>query len=466
MMAILMVLVSMAACGPNIALYPTTPTPITTLPSANSPTPSPTSGAISGRVIDAATGETIVGASVSTDPTTEAVSTNLDGNYSITNAKAGTYAIAALAMGYAEATLTITVVAGQTTTADIGLNRVPTATPVPTDIPTIGPPPTPLPRLSGSGGGVIAFVGFNTAFRIANANDSAGFALPRVSIYSFTWSPDGNRLAFAGEDGDIYVMSVDGTGMTNLTNSPATDSKPSWSPDGKWIAFVSDSDLYIIGVDGSGQQRLTTDIGISGAVQRDSTANNFLVWSPDATRIAFASGHDGPSPIYVVNIDGSGSAQPISAGEDPNWSPDGQQIAYVVSADIFVMNPDGSDETNLTNGQGRNFDPDWSPDGKRIAFSSDRRFQPGDLYSELHIMNADGSGVVRLSNYAPPGDPRNDAEPDWSPDGRQIAFVLVGWEAFCDVYVVNANGGYRRQIRGTISSLGAGSFVSQLAWRP
>lgn len=91
------------------------------------------------------------------------------------------------------------------------------------------------------------------------------------------------------------------------------------------------------------------------------------------------------------------------------WSPDGRKIAFVSYRDgnmeIYVMNADGSGVTRLTNHPGSDAHPAWSPDGRKIAFQSDR-----DGNSEIYVMNADGSGVTRLT-YSP----AYDGEPAWSP---------------------------------------------------
>jgi len=106
------------------------------------------------------------------------------------------------------------------------------------------------------------------------------------------------RIAFnSNRDGnwEIYVMNGDGTGQTRLTNNPAEDFSPAWSPDGLRIAFSSKRDgnpeIYIMNADGTGQTRLT-----------NSPANDVHpTWSPDGTRIAFETDRDGNSEIYVMN---------------------------------------------------------------------------------------------------------------------------------------------------------------------
>src|SRR5439155_903234 len=107
---------------------------------------------------------------------------------------------------------------------------------------------------------------------------------------AFISDRDGNR--------EIYLMRADGTGLVNLTNNPAEDEWPVWSPDGSKIAFITTRDgnpqIYVVNADGSGSTRIT-----SNPWQYFTP-----VWSPDGTKIAF-SGYDGSSQIYVVNADGS-----------------------------------------------------------------------------------------------------------------------------------------------------------------
>ncbi|HJX61829.1 MAG TPA: hypothetical protein VJ578_04595, partial [Dehalococcoidia bacterium] len=125
---------------------------------------------------------------------------------------------------------------------------------------------------------------------------------------------------------EIYVMNADGSGQTRLTNEPATDNLPSWSPDGSRIAFSSTRDgnaeVYVMNADGSGQARLTNN----------PAYDNEAHWSPDGSKIAFSTDRDGNGEIYVMNADGSGQTNltndPAGDGSGPTWSPDGSQIAF------------------------------------------------------------------------------------------------------------------------------------------
>ena len=150
-------------------------------------------------------------------------------------------------------------------------------------------------------------------------------------------------------------------------------------------------------------------------------------------RLTGASGSDaelavGSAGIWTLNADGSDRTQVLdSSASDPAWSPDGEKIAFTriveESADasatpesvpsIVVMDADGSDQRQLLDEPAS--DPDWSPDGKKIAFS---KSTPGGL-SSIYVMNADGSGDPRRLTTEHSA---RDADPAWSPDGTRIAF--------------------------------------------
>jgi hypothetical protein len=166
-------------------------------------------------------------------------------------------------------------------------------------------------------------------------------------------------------------------------------------------------------------------------------------WSPDGTKIAFSvQSYEGSHPeggnwdIYSANADGT---SPVRLTRDkvdhsPTLSPDGTKIAYVHGwndQQIWVMNADGSDADQLTQGSGSYTLPSWSPDGRQIAFVG-----WVGTNSEIYVMNADGSDVRRLTD-----DPAHDDAPAWSPTGRQIAFTSEGGERKPGVYAVPASGG-------------------------
>ena len=232
---------------------------------------------------------------------------------------------------------------------------------------------------------------------------------PETGDGSPAWSPDGSKIAFhswAGGYSDIYVMNADGSGRTRITsNSDASDQAPDWSPDGSKITFQrvtggSTSDIFVVNADGSGETQLTT----IGAIDMHAA------WSPDGSAIAFSSDRDGNFGIYVMNADGSGQANltnNLTYEDAPDWSPDGSQIAFRggFDPDIYVMNVDGSEQINLTNSTVFDGNPGWSPDGTHITFASYR-----DGNYEIYVMDADGSNAVRLTDNT-----TSDFQPHWQP---------------------------------------------------
>ena len=240
-----------------------------------------------------------------------------------------------------------------------------------------------------------------------------------------SWRAD---LAFvSSRDGDyaIFVMASDGSGERRLTAREGDTSStvplffqidPAWSPDGSRIAFASrrtgSSDIYAMASDGSGTTHLTS------GKQNDSHPT----WSPDGRRIAFSRDCD----IYVMGADGSRPHRisDIDAEEtEPAWSPAGDRIAYVRRIpgtpiqNVWIMNPDGSGRHPLTKGNGRAFTPAWSPDGKRIVFTTNAESQHFELFS----VGVDGKGLRSVVPTA-----NDDFEPSWSPDGSKIAFQEEG----------------------------------------
>ncbi|NJL53956.1 hypothetical protein HC928_01535 [bacterium] len=156
--------------------------------------------------------------------------------------------------------------------------------------------------------------------------------------------------------------------------------------------------------------------------------------------------------IHAANVFGSErtalTRNHVQPDRRPTWSPDGTRIAFesardVATTDIYVMNADGSGMRRLTNTAANAGFPAWSPDGRRIAYASD---STGDY--EIYTINADGSGSpTRVTNNAG----AQDIYPTWSPDGSQIAYTANGGlnRGEWDVYVISASGGTPRNLTRT-----------------
>jgi TolB protein len=276
---------------------------------------------------------------------------------------------------------------------------------------------------------------------------------------------------------EIYLMNGDGTNVRRITHNTTGEGFPALSPDSKRIVFESNrlrkesdpinwASLFVINVDGSGEVSLVP--------------GNSATWSRDSKSIAFhasASGTGKPitglpgaasndSDIFILNLDDFLSRKspaknitnnPAAVDDDPDWSPDGKKIAFTshavtddqtnpVTAEIYVIDPNGKGKpTRLTNNTEEERAPDWSPDGKLIAYMCRKGEAPEGRSIgtfEICIMNADGSGQKRITNNRVA-----ELTVAWSPDGKQIIFHrAVGGAGQYQLFTINADGTGEKQI--------------------
>jgi TolB protein len=229
-------------------------------------------------------------------------------------------------------------------------------------------------------------------------------------------SPYGNMVAFTaipeGSDRpDIFVMRADGSDLRQLT--PGTsDENPSWSPDGRRIAFDrltgEGYDVFVMNADGTGVVQLT-----SGSADEGDPA-----WSPDGKSILFTSDRTGDHAVYLQEIGSVAAWTPRpklildQVGADdlfPSWSPDGRSIVFVRdqrgNPDVWIARSDGRNASRLAGNSANDKDPAFSRDGQSIVFESNRK---GGATTDIFLMFIDGTEVTRLTL-----DDADDEDPDW-----------------------------------------------------
>ena len=239
------------------------------------------------------------------------------------------------------------------------------------------------------------------------------------------------QIAFGStRDGnpEIYVMDADGNNQIRLTYHWEMDIQPSWSPDGSRIAFASNRNggnfqIYVMDSNGKNVRRLTAGIN-----------DRNPAWSPDGQKIAFTGIGDEEigrekrkAKICVVHPDGTNPQKLAghipSTDLDPAWSPDSQRIAFAsyregISAEIYLMDADGANHQRLTHDEATDREPAWSSDGSKIVFKVE--LDEDDI---IAVVDADGNNRKNLTEEVMNGVWESKTGPTWSPDGRSIAYV-------------------------------------------
>jgi Tol biopolymer transport system component len=238
------------------------------------------------------------------------------------------------------------------------------------------------------------------------------------------FSPDGQKIAFsrwrAGMSADIWMADADGRNATQLTANPATDTQPSWFPEGDRIAFLSDRNsnhmaLWSIAL-ASGKEELLLDLG---------EGVEYAALSPDGKQVAFNSKRSGTINIWTAAVNG-GEAQQLTFDNElmgfPCWSPDGKFLAFEMKrgddAHLAIIPSGGGAPTQLTFDPGQSYSHSWSPDGEKIAFAGLR-----NGYWNIYWVSRDGKTQKQLTSYA-----KLNAYvryPAWSPLGNQIVYEYV-----------------------------------------
>ena len=225
-----------------------------------------------------------------------------------------------------------------------------------------------------------------------------------------SWTPDGRGIlytSYKAGNPDLYLYDLVKGQERVLSRRFGLNLGASWSPRENFIALTvstdkGDSEISLIDDHGAVVQRLTGSWGINVSPS----------WSPDGKQIAFASSRGGTPQIYIMDRTGKGVRRLTYEGNyntSPAWSPAGDKIAYTSRVagrfQIAVINPDGGGRQALTSSAGDNEDPSWSPDGRYIAFGSTR----DGGKSQIYILDVRGGSTVRLQS------PIEMKDPTWSP---------------------------------------------------
>lgn len=239
------------------------------------------------------------------------------------------------------------------------------------------------------------------------------------------------RVAFSARVGPltkIFTAGDTGLDVHRLTASTDAESAPSWSPDGRFLAYFSSNSV-------SGVQSLIvfdttrkTSTTIAGPGKSMGPAP--VSWSADGARMAWlAEDTKGKNQVFVANRDGtavqelSSKLAPRGAGS-ANLSPDGNKVVWVADLrgrmPIMVSDVDSGATKDLTEGVSAGHEsPRWSPDGKQIIFASPRD-NPQALRNDVFVMDADGTNVRNLTRS-----PHEDFDPKWSADGSRVVYVSL-----------------------------------------
>lgn len=305
--------------------------------------------------------------------------------------------------------------------------------------------------------------------RTPRATIAAGAALSAVALTmsaapaDATYDGQSGRIAFGAfaatdrTQADIWSTNANGQYVHRLTDAPGRDICPAYSADGRRIAFCSDRtgafEIWVMDANGN-HERQVTELG---------TYAVFPDFSPDGSQLVFSAEPDGGgnTDLWQVPVDGGEPTQLTDTSdtmeEYPVWSPDGRTVLFVripgdfSSGQLWTMDVGTGEETQLTfDPTFKDQTPDWSPDGTCIAYAAD---------DDIWLMDADGSAQTNLTHS-----PAVEFGAAFSPDGTQIAFTgsggpVTAGERF--VQTIHTDGSRRRVVAPTPRLLQAVP-----AWQP
>lgn len=433
-------------------------------------------GSLTGVVRDSRSNQPLANAVITTNPATSSFTTDNEGRFALPNLTAGPYALSVRKTDYRTETVNVQVAEGPATSVDVRLekssaNQRPNAPRQPEPATGASSQPTGLTlrwhatdpdRGDSLRFDVVLFEG-NSAARqqlLSNRRDTTVTVSGLKYNTTYYWqvtvrdkageTVNGDvwtfqtatfpelRYLFAREvNGNTDLYAADGAAngvVVRLTSSPFVETAPQLSPTRDRVAYTSNATgqyhLYTMNRDGSDARRITT-------LPVEGYANNGLAyrWSPDGAQLIYAR-YD---QLYRINRDGTGLLLLATAPagrhfRELDWSALSNKIvvqavgARVYEAEIYQLNPDGSELTMLLGNQpGRLDSPSFSIDGRQILYTRDLAGldDPSgrQLNAHIFVQRLDGTGLIDLSTRKPAG--TNDINPRFSPDGARIIFVNV-----------------------------------------
>jgi Tol biopolymer transport system component len=272
------------------------------------------------------------------------------------------------------------------------------------------------------------------------------------------WSPDGRWLAIsrhradgetAPELGGIQLVAVGGGESRPLTSPqpPAIDTSPAFSPDGQSLAYIrcddagtaSACDIHVLSLDSDARPQ-----GPSRQLTREKFWAGGLTWTRDGRSIVYGIFGGAHSHLWRIRADGTGAPDRIELAGlgalEPSSGRSRDRLVftrYVVDFHMHRLQP-GAPETPFAQSSMVDCNPQYSPDGRRVAFHSGR----AEEKDEIWLADADGTSVARLTR----GPGKAQRAPSWSPDGRTIAFQSHADDGGSDIWTIGVDGSGLKRI--------------------